>query len=171
MAVVGFACRLPGGNNSPSKLWDFLERGDVASNQVPKTRFNIKGHYDGSHKPGTMRPKGGMFVGDVDLADFDASFFEIGGTEAIAMDPNQRQMLEVVFEGLENAGIPLEKVDGAPVACFVGSYASGKLNYQLPPVAFKDLTRCLSRLRRHAEQRRRGPTSKLCHWCRPQHHG
>ncbi|OQE88936.1 hypothetical protein PENNAL_c0015G05170 [Penicillium nalgiovense] len=124
VAVVGFACRLPGGNHSPSKLWDFLERGDVASNQVPKTRFNIKGHYDGSHKPGTMRPKGGMFVGDVDLADFDASFFEIGGTEAIAMDPNQRQMLEVVFEGLENAGIPLEKVDGAPVACFVGSYAS-----------------------------------------------
>ncbi|KAK4113196.1 hypothetical protein N656DRAFT_730717 [Canariomyces notabilis] len=71
-----------------------------------------------------MRPKGGMFLGDVDLADFDASFFEISGTEAIAMDPNQRQMLEVVFEGLENAGIPLEKLDGAPVACFVGSYAS-----------------------------------------------
>lgn len=126
VAVVGFACRLPGGNHSPSKLWDFLQRGEVASNKVPETRFNIKGHYDGSHKPGTMRPKGGMFLGDVDLADFDASFFEIGGTEAIAMDPNQRQMLEVVFEGLENAGIPLEKVDGAPVACFVGSYASGK---------------------------------------------
>jgi acyl transferase domain-containing protein len=67
-----------------------------------------------------------MFIGDVDLADFDASFFEIGGTEAIAMDPNQRQMLEVVFEGLENAGIPLEKLDGTPVACYVGSYASGK---------------------------------------------
>ncbi|KAH9844894.1 Polyketide synthase [Teratosphaeria destructans] len=123
VAVVGFACRLPGGNHSPSKLWDFIEKGQVASNKVPTNRFNIKGHYDGSHKPGTMRPKGGMFV-DVDLADFDASFFEIGGTEAIAMDPNQRQMLEVVFEGLENAGIPLEKVDGAPVACFVGSYAS-----------------------------------------------
>lgn len=127
IAVVGFACRLPGGNQTPSKLWDFLENGEVASNVVPKTRFNIKGHYDGSHKPGTMRPKGGMFLGDIDLADFDASFFEIGGTEAIAMDPNQRQMLEVVVEGLENAGIPLEKVDGAPVACYVGSYASGKL--------------------------------------------
>lgn len=127
IAVVGFACRLPGGNRTPSKLWDFLENGEVASNVVPKTRFNIKGHYDGSHKPGTMRPKGGMFLGDIDLADFDASFFEIGGTEAIAMDPNQRQMLEVVVEGLENAGIPLEKVDGAPVACYVGSYASGKL--------------------------------------------
>ena len=93
---------------------------------VPKTRFNIDGHYDGSHKPGTMRPPGGMFLGDVDLADFDAAFFEISGTEAVAMDPNQRQMLEVVYEGLENAGIPLEKLDGAPVACFVGSYSSGE---------------------------------------------
>ncbi|XDG09707.1 hypothetical protein ABKA04_009322 [Annulohypoxylon sp. FPYF3050] len=71
-----------------------------------------------------MRPPGGMFMGDIDLANFDASFFEIGGTEAIAMDPNQRQMLEVVVEGLENAGMPLEKLDGEPVACFVGSYAS-----------------------------------------------
>ena len=125
MAIVGFACRLPGGNHSPQKLWDFLERGGISSNEVPESRFNIDGHYDGSHKPGTMRPKGGMFLGDVDLRDFDASFFEIGGTEAIAMDPNQRQMLEVVVEGLENAGITLEKLDGAPVACYVGSYASG----------------------------------------------
>ena len=126
VAIVGFACRLPGANHSPQKLWDFLERGKIASNKVPMTRFNIDGHYDGSHKPGTMRPQGGMFLGDIDLADFDASFFEISGTEAIAMDPNQRQMLEVVYEGLENAGISLEELDGAPVACFVGSYASGK---------------------------------------------
>ncbi|KAI0441390.1 putative polyketide synthase [Xylaria telfairii] len=124
VAIVGFACRLPGGNHSPQKLWDFLERGDVASNQVPATRFNLNGHYDASHKPGTMRPPGGMFIGDVDLADFDAAFFEIGGTEAIAMDPNQRQMLEVAVEALENAGIPVNKLDGAPVACYVGSYAS-----------------------------------------------
>ncbi|RYP39087.1 hypothetical protein DL767_002350 [Monosporascus sp. MG133] len=124
VAIVGFACRLPGGNNSPRKLWDFLEQGKVASNKVPKSRFNIDGHWDGSHKPGTMRPLGGMFLDDVDLADFDASFFEMSGTEAIAMDPNQRQMLEVVYEGLENAGIPLKQMDGKPVACFVGAYSS-----------------------------------------------
>ncbi len=76
-----------------------------------------------------MRPPGGMFLDDVDLADFDAAFFEIGGTEAIAMDPNQRQMLEVVVEALENAGQTLTKLDGAPVACYVGSYASGKLEH------------------------------------------
>ncbi len=130
IAIVGFACRLPGGNSPPQKLWDFLEQGDVASSAVPETRFNFEGHYDGSHKPKTMCQPGGMFLGDVDLADFDAGFFEIGGGEAAAMDPNQRQMLEVVFEGLENAGIPLEKLDNRPVGCFVGSYSSDYADMQ-----------------------------------------
>ena len=127
VAIVGFACRLPGGNNSPQKLWDFLEDGGIAPNKVPKSRFNIQGHYDGSHKPGTMRPKGGMFLSDdIDLAHFDASFFETSGSDAVGLDPNQRQILEVVYEGLESAGIPLEKLDGEPVACYVGSYSSGE---------------------------------------------
>ncbi|KAI0383025.1 hypothetical protein F5Y04DRAFT_270134 [Hypomontagnella monticulosa] len=130
MAIVGFACRLPGGNNTPQKFWDFIEGGQVASSVVPKTRFNFEGHFDGSMKPKTMRQPGGMFLGDVDPADFDAGFFEVGGAEAIAMDPNQRQMLEVVFEGLENAGIPLEKLDNQPVGCFVGSYAADYADMQ-----------------------------------------
>lgn len=71
-----------------------------------------------------------MFISDVDPAEFDAGFFEVGGAEAIAMDPNQRQMLEVVFEGLENAGIPLERLDNQPVGCFVGSYAADYADMQ-----------------------------------------
>jgi len=55
IAIIGFACRLPGGNNSPQKLWDFLERGDIAYNGVPESRFKFETHYDGSNKPGTMR--------------------------------------------------------------------------------------------------------------------
>lgn len=130
VAIIGFACRLPGGNNTPQKLWEFLERGDIASRSVPSTRFNFKGHYDGSHKPKTMRQAGGMFLGDVDLADFDAGFFEVGGAEALSMDPNQKQMLEVVYEGLENAGLTLEKLDNQPVGCFVGSYAADYADMQ-----------------------------------------
>ncbi|KAK3949214.1 thiolase-like protein [Pseudoneurospora amorphoporcata] len=125
IAIIGFACRLPGGNHSPGKLWDFLEQGKVASNNVPKSRFNVDAHYDGSHKPGTMRPPGGMFLDDsVSLECFDAPFFSLSGADATALDPNQRQLLEVVYEGLENAGIPLETIDGRPVACFVASFAS-----------------------------------------------
>ena len=124
IAVIGFACRLPGNSNSPTDLWEFLERGGIASNEIPKTRFS-KYHYDGSTKPGTMRPPGGMFLENIDPADFDAPFFGISRTEAISMDPNQRQMLEVVYEGLESSGISLESLDGASVGCFVGSFAAG----------------------------------------------
>lgn len=127
IAIIGFACRLPGGNSSPEKLWEFLGRGGIATREVPKSRFNFDGHYDGSHKPGTMRPPGGMFLQDVDPTDFDASFFEISGSDAVAMDPNQRQMLEVVFESLENSGLTLESISGANIACFVGSFATGEL--------------------------------------------
>lgn len=136
LAVVGLACRLPGGNSSPGKLWDFLEEGKVASNEVPPSRFNFASHWDGSHKPGTMRPKGGMFLSeqDVDLATFDASFFEIAGTEAIATDPNQRQMLEIVYEGLESAGLSMESLNGESAACFVSSFAVDYLdNHQRDP--------------------------------------
>ena len=87
---------------------------------------------------------------NIDLADFDASFFEISGGEATSMDPNHRQMLEVVYEGLENAGFPLEKLDGAPVGCFVGSFMSGKL-YSPSKETFKYGMADFHRLWRYAE--------------------
>ncbi|RAL13040.1 uncharacterized protein BO97DRAFT_424213 [Aspergillus homomorphus CBS 101889] len=60
VAIVGFSCRLLGGNKTPDKLWEFLNQGE-----------------DGSLKPGTMPTTGGMFLEGVDPADFDAAFFEI----------------------------------------------------------------------------------------------
>lgn len=126
IAVVGMACRLPGNNNSPLALWDFLKRGGIAHNEAPESRFNLSTHHDGSKKPKTMRSPGGMFLENIDPQDFDAQFFGISRTDAIAMDPQQRQLLEVVYEGLENSGITLEKLDGAPVGCFVGASAVGR---------------------------------------------
>ncbi|KAL4903835.1 hypothetical protein BDW74DRAFT_179426 [Aspergillus multicolor] len=124
IAVVGFACRLPGNNNSPTALWDFLERGGIASRAVPASRFNLAGHEDGSKRPSTMRTPGGMFLEYINPVDIDAQFFGLSRAEATAMDPQQRQLLEVVYEGLENAGITLEQLRGQDVGCFVGSYAS-----------------------------------------------
>ena len=125
VAVVGMACRLPGDSNSPHALWEFLERGGCAHNEVPESRFNLRGHHDGSKRPKTMRSPGGMFLENIDPQEFDAQFFEISRTDAIAMDPQQRQLLEVVYECLENAGIRMEELNGASVGCFVGSYAVG----------------------------------------------
>ncbi|KAL8903527.1 MAG: hypothetical protein Q9207_003861 [Kuettlingeria erythrocarpa] len=130
IAVVGLSCRLPGHISNPTALWDFLENGRCADTGVPASRFNLKGHYDGSHKSGTMKSPGGMFLEGVDPRDFDAQFFGIPTTEAVAMDPQQRQLLEVVYEGLENAGITLESLRGQPFGCFVGSYASDHSDIQ-----------------------------------------
>jgi len=125
IAVIGLACRLPGDCNSPTALWDFLDRGSVAQNEAPETRFSLKTHHDDYRKPKTMRSPGGMFLENIDPRDFDAQFFGISGVDAMAMDPQQRQLLEVVYECLENAGITLEGLDGQPVGCFVGSFAVG----------------------------------------------
>ncbi|RDA88311.1 hypothetical protein CP532_6585, partial [Ophiocordyceps camponoti-leonardi (nom. inval.)] len=123
IAVVGMACRLPGNSNSPHALWEFLERGGIADNTPPESRFRLDTHYDGSDKPKTMRSPGGMFLESVDPKKFDAAFFGISKADAIAMDPQQRQLLEVVYECLENAGVTLGRLDGEAVGCFVGAYA------------------------------------------------
>ncbi|GLA87701.1 type I Iterative Polyketide synthase (PKS) [Aspergillus tubingensis] len=124
LAVVGMACRLPGNSNSPTALWRFLEQGGIASTEPPASRFNLHGHEDGTKRIRTMRSPGGMFLENIDPADIDAQFFGLSRAEATAMDPQQRQLLEVVYEGLENAGITLESLRNQPVGCFVGSYAS-----------------------------------------------
>ncbi|KAL5372036.1 hypothetical protein DPSP01_013809 [Paraphaeosphaeria sporulosa] len=123
LAVVGFACRLPGKSNNPTALWKFLERGGIADIEPPLSRFNLKGHEDGSKRPKTMRSPGGMFIEDIHPTDLDAQFFGLSKAEAIAMDPQQRQLLEVVYEGLENSGITLEMLKGTSAGCFVGSFA------------------------------------------------
>ncbi|KAF2805465.1 putative polyketide synthase [Mytilinidion resinicola] len=122
IAIVGLACRLPGSCNSPNALWDFLMRGEIAPRTPPGSRFEFSTHHDGSKKPHTMISPGGMFI-DADPRDIDVSFFRLTKSEATAMDPQQRQLLEVVYEGLENAGVTLDAINGQPIGCFVGSYA------------------------------------------------
>ncbi|KAL8912790.1 MAG: hypothetical protein Q9171_002248 [Xanthocarpia ochracea] len=123
VAIVGMACRLPGDSNSPAALWNFLERGGCADNEAPGSRFNLQTHHDGSKKPKTMRSSGGMFLENINPRVFDAQFFGISRTDAIAMDPQQRQLLEVVYECIENAGLCMDDLDGKAYGCFVGSYA------------------------------------------------
>lgn len=123
IAVVGMACRLPDECSTPAQFWKFIERGGIAKNRPPTSRYNIDTHYDGSLRNKTMASPGGMYLQNVDPRDIDAQFFKLSKLEAIAMDPQQRQLLEVVYEGLENAGVTLEELDRAPVGCFVGSFA------------------------------------------------
>ncbi|KAM7207245.1 hypothetical protein V8F20_002511 [Naviculisporaceae sp. PSN 640] len=121
IAVIGMACRLPGHSNSPTQLWDFLQRGGVAKNEPPATRFSLSGHHDEHRRPRTMKSPGGMFMEDVDPEVFDGQFFNISRVDCIAMDPQQRILLEVAYECLENAGIPLEAISGQKIGCLVGT--------------------------------------------------
>lgn len=123
IAVVGFACRLPDECDSPQAFWKFLERGGVAKNEPPASRYDLKTHYDGTRKDKTMASPGGMYLQNVDVRDLDAQFFKLSRLEALSMDPQQRQLLEVVYEGLENSGITLKQLDNKPIGCFVGSFA------------------------------------------------
>lgn len=125
LAVIGMGCRLPGDANNPHALAQLLKRGGVAHNEAPDSRFHLHNHYDGSNKSNTMRSPGGMFLENIDPRHFDAGFFEVPTPDAIAMDPQQRQLLEVVYECLENSGVTLRRLSGAQIGCFVGSYAVG----------------------------------------------
>lgn len=131
IAVIGMACRLPGHCNTPHALWSFLERGGVAENEPPASRFSLPGHFDKDRRPRTMKSPGGMFMEDVDPEVFDGPFFNMSRADCIAMDPQQRQLLEVTYECLENAGIPLEKISGEKIGCLVGANAVGELLFEM----------------------------------------
>jgi hypothetical protein len=103
LAIVGMACRLPGGSTSTDKFWEILERGIDTSRRIPSDRFDVDTHFDGSGKQlnKTMTAYG-CFVDDPGL--FDAPFFNISPKEAQTLDPQMRLALVTAYEALERAG-------------------------------------------------------------------
>ncbi|KAL9120671.1 MAG: hypothetical protein Q9187_002770 [Circinaria calcarea] len=124
IAIVGLACRLPGEVNSASSLWQLLEEQRSGQSSVPSSRFNIDGFYQASRPdaPGGLNMKGGYFLSE-DIRAFDNEFFGINAMEVTQMDPQQRKLLEVVFECLESAGIPLDQIAGSDTGCYVGNFS------------------------------------------------
>ena len=115
-------CRLPGGIDSPSKLWNLLVEGKSTQSNFPPSRLNIDAFYDSKiDRPGSITTAGGYFL-DEDVREFDNEFFGINNLEATYMDPEQRKLLEVVFECFESAGTTLEAASGANIGCYVGKF-------------------------------------------------
>ncbi|TLD22152.1 hypothetical protein PspLS_07799 [Pyricularia sp. CBS 133598] len=122
IAVVGLACRFPGGATDISGLWQMMEDGNSAWTKIPESRMNVRGYYHPDpSRQGSFHFRGAYFLQN-DLAEFDAGFFSISPNEAIAMDPQQRMLLEVTYEAMETAGIPKEKIDGTDATVWIGSF-------------------------------------------------
>ncbi|KAI9661732.1 MAG: putative Hybrid PKS-NRPS biosynthetic cluster [Bathelium mastoideum] len=123
IAIVGSACRFAGGADSPSKLWELLRNPRDLLKEIPNERFNPNGYYhkDGSHH-GTTNVRHAYLL-DEDLRLFDAKFFNLSNHEADSIDPQQRFLLETVYESMESAGLTIEGLRGSDTAVYVGAMA------------------------------------------------
>jgi acyl transferase domain-containing protein len=122
IAVIGIGCRFPGGADDPESFWSLLRQGVDAIHTVPPDRWSLDDFFDADPSvPGKMATRSGGFVDGID--QFDHQFFGITPREAASMDPQQRLVLEVAWQALENAGQSPDGLMAQPVGIFIGAAA------------------------------------------------
>ena len=119
IAIIGMSCRVAGAN-SPSELWDILASSKDVQSKI--TRFNIDSFYhpQGGPRKGLTNVRHAFMLDDDCIDKFDNAFFYTMPNEAIAMDPQQRMLLEIAYEAIESAGIPLDDFTGTDTAVYAG---------------------------------------------------
>lgn len=118
IAIVGIGCRFPQAA-TPADFWQLLVNSKDAITEVPPERWDPSVFFDTNpEQPGKMNTVWGGFLNGVD--QFDPGFFGISPREAMRMDPQQRILLEVVWEALADAGIPPSHLTGSQTGVFIG---------------------------------------------------
>lgn len=131
IAVVGTACRFPGSATSPSKLWELLRQPRDVVKEFDAERLNLnRFHHESGDTHGATDVANKSYLLEEDSRLFDATFFGISPMEAAGMDPQQRILLEVVYEVFESAGMTLEQLRGSLTSVHVGCMTSDYANIQ-----------------------------------------
>lgn len=119
VAVVGMACRLPGGVDSPQLLWEALLRGDDFVTEIPEDRWDADAYFDPEPGvPGRSVSRWGAFLDDV--GGFDCDFFGMTEREATAIDPQHRLLLETSWDAIEHAGVDPVTLARTKTGVFIG---------------------------------------------------
>ncbi|WP_422735495.1 thioester reductase domain-containing protein [Micromonospora sp. WMMD729] len=119
IAIVGMACRFPGGAHSPEEFWTLLRNGVDTTSEFPPDRADARAYHDPDPEaPGKAYTIRGAFLDQVDR--FEPEAFGISPREALGMDPQHRIALEICWEGLERAGYAPDRLDGSRTGVYFG---------------------------------------------------
>lgn len=133
IAIIGIGCRFPGGAGDHRAFWQNLLDGKDCITATPRDRYDVStlGSRDKA-KPGRLVGGRGGYIDGFD--EFDPAFFGISPREADSMDPQQRKLLEVAWEALEDGGQKPAELAGRDVGVFIGAFT---LDYKI--LQFADL--------------------------------
>ena len=128
VAIIGMGCRFAGGIKKPEDLWEFTLDGGDAVVPVPRDRWNRDLWYDEDPKvPGKAHVLYGSFLDTKEIAEFDNEFFDISKKEAEKMDPQQRMLLKVTWEAIENAGLTKDQIQNDKTGVFTGCFTNDNM--------------------------------------------
>lgn len=138
IAIIGIGCRFPGEANDYSTFWENLIGGKDCLTSTPTNRYNAENLFSKDKaKPGRLTGGRGGYINGFD--EFDPAFFGIGPREAEYMDPQQRKLLEVAWEALEDGGQRPLKLAGKNVGVFIGGFTLDYKIVQFADLSFKGL--------------------------------
>nr|CBD77732.1 polyketide synthase [Chondromyces crocatus] len=130
IAIVGIGCRFPGARG-PKDYWRLLREGRDAITEISPDRWDPGRFFEATPSVGKMSTRWGGFLDEIQR--FDADFFGIAPREAERMDPQQRILLEVAWEALEDAGLPPDQLAGSRTGVFIGVFVDDYARMQSTP--------------------------------------